>query len=263
MTHIHPPIRADSTKFLAWTLNVGGEQVVRETWCKLLEGFSGLLGWSVQGGEKARIQLARGGSILGNVVITSRHISTLSILLSLGLSQSEEKSHRKARTLKYGSGMGHSNRTIIQHPWMEAYFLPSHSAPFAYLNLFTSPLLTNQQSSHDIPSRRIQFTEYIPPLLNCLYDLAAELGPDVGRQGNQVQVDELRVAIVRILGVVKGVYREEDEVGEQGKRGKGSWEKEWKRCIGKVRGLIEGRTRSEGSRKVIREWELANLDSDS
>ncbi len=79
-----------------------------------------------------------------------------------------------------------------------------------------------------------------------------------------MQVDELRVAIVRILGLVKVLYREEgDEMGEPGKGGKVFWEKEWRRCVWKVRSLIEGRSRGEGSRKVIREWDLAGLESDS
>jgi hypothetical protein len=77
----------------------------------------------------------------------------------------------------------------------------------------------------------------------------------MSRQGNQGPVDELRISIVRILGLIKVVYRDEEEEGEKKK-----WDKEWKKCVAKMSSLMEIKTRGEGSRKLFREWELAGLD---
>ena len=252
MTHIHSPVRSDSTKFLAWTINIGGEEVVRSAWTKILASYAGLLGWTIKGEEKSRIQLSRGSSILGNVVVTCRHITTLYTFLSAGILQKRETGHRKAKVVKYATGNG----IEIQHSLMEAYLLPTHSAPFAYLNLFSSPLVEGQVSSHDVPSRRTQFEGYISSVLSYLYDLTAELVPsEMSRRGDQTQVDELRVSVVRILGLIKMVYREDEEGGKK------KWDKEWKRCLAKMNSLMEMKARSVGSRKLFREWELAGLDS--
>src|SRR5271156_2155557 len=44
MTHIQSDIRTDSTKFLAWALDIGEIDVIRESWSKVLSSYAGLLG---------------------------------------------------------------------------------------------------------------------------------------------------------------------------------------------------------------------------
>jgi hypothetical protein len=248
MTHIQSDIRSDSTKFLTWILGVGNT----EAWGKILASFTGLLGWSIAGQEKSRIQLSRGSeSVVGNVNVTGRHVTALWEFLFAGISgTSSHAKNARTKTIDYTK----CKSIQLQHPLIECYLLPSHSAPFAHFNLFSSPSSEPEtQSSHDISSRRTQFEQqYLGPLLAYLHDLGAELIPaDLSRQPNQTAMDDLRVSVIRILSLVKHVYIDND-MEQDGKRG---WENDWKRCIGKLRKLVEARTQSEGSRRVVREWE--------
>ena len=249
MTHIQVDIRSDSTKFLAWILDIAGLEVVRSSWTKVLSSYAGMLGWAVGSGEKSKIQLARGTSVVGNVNITARHVSTLYNLLYNGLSETPtETKQGRSKTFNYTAVKGIS----LQHPLIQCYLLPTHSAPFAYLNLFSAGQTDNQTSSHDVTSRRTQFEQYLSPFLQYLHDLSAELVPtDMSRQPNQSTFDDLRITIIRLLALMKEVYPADDT--------KRPWEKEWKRCLSKATTIVEARTRSEGSRRLVREWESGNF----
>jgi len=250
MTHIQSDIRSQSTKFLAWILDIGGTEVVKTSWTKVLATYAVLLGWTADGREKASIQLDRGSSMIGNVMVTNRHVSILYSLLSLGVSEVPVSKRSRPKLLNYNA----TKLTPLQHPRIECYLLPTHSAPFAHLNLFSSTTNESRVSSYDITSRRIQFSSnYLKPLLIYLHDLSAELVPsDLSRQPNQDVVDDLRIAIVRILGLVKQAHVDVESDEQQSK----AWEKDWRRCISKVSSLIEARSCSEGSRRLAREWEM-------
>jgi hypothetical protein len=253
MTHIQSDIRSQSTKFLAWLLDIGGTEIVKASWTTVLATYAVLLGWTADGREKARIQLDRGSSMVGNVMVTKRHVSVLYSLLSRGMSEISASKPNRPKLLNYNT----TKLTALQHPRIEYYVLPTHSAPFAHLNLFSSTTTDPQLSSHDITSRRIQFrSNSLKPLLIYLHDLSAELVPsDRSRQPNQDVVDDLRIAIVRILGLVKEAHAEVESDEQQTK----AWEKDWRRCISKVSSLIEARSRSEGSRRLAREWEMTGI----
>ena len=253
MTHIQSDIRSQSTKFLAWLLDIGGTEIVKASWTTVLATYAVLLGWTADGREKARIQLDRGSSMVGNVMVTKRHVSVLYSLLSRGMSEISASKPNRPKLLNYNT----TRLTALQHPRIECYLLPTHSAPFAHLNLFSSTTTDPQLSSHDITSRRIQFrSNSLKPLLIYLHDLSAELVPsDLSRQPNQDVVDDLRIAIVRILGLVKEAHADVESDEQQKK----AWEKDWRRCISKVSTLIEARSRSEGSRRLAREWEMTGI----
>ena len=253
MTHIQSDIRSQSTKFLAWLLDIGGTEIVKASWTTVLATYAVLLGWTADGREKARIQLDRGSSMVGNVMVTKRHVSVLYSLLSRGMSEISASKPNRPKLLNYNT----TRLTALQHPRIECYVLPTHSAPFAHLNLFSSTTTDPQLSSHDITSRRIQFrSNSLKPLLIYLHDLSAELVPsDLSRQPNQDVVDDLRIAIVRILGLVKEAHADVESDEQQTK----AWEKDWRRCISKVSTLIEARSRSEGSRRLAREWEMTGI----
>ena len=255
MTHIQSDIRSDSTKFLNWTLDIGGSEVVRASWTKVLDSYAGLLGWTVGGREMSRIQLARGSSVLGNVNVTARHVRTLSSLLSIGLSETSLNTKRsRPKIINYLKTKSMS----LQHPLIECYLLPTHSNPFHYLNLFNSRQTDLQLSSHDVPSRRTQFESYLSSLLVYLHDLSAELIPsNLSRQPNQTVIDDLQITIIQVLGLIKRIYID-IEMEDQLKQ---SWEKEWKQCISKLSVLVDARTQTKGSRKLVREWELANISN--
>lgn len=253
MTHIQSDIRSDATKFLAWALDIGGEEVVRASWTKLLANYARLLGWAVEGQDGSKVQLARGSSITGNVIVTARHVQTLYTFLTIGITETASDASRpRPKTIDYTV----TKTLSLQHPLIRCYLLPTRSAPFAHLNLFTSAQTDLQASSHDVPSRRSQFKSYLRPLLSYLHDLAAELIPtDLSRQPNQTISDDLRIAIVRIIGLIKQTCLD-IQTDDQPKQ---HWNKELKRCISKLSTLIDARTRSEGSRRLVREWELANI----
>ena len=253
MTHIQSDIRSDSTKFLNWTLDIDGPAVVRESWGKILASYSGLLGWTVGGREKPRIQLARGSSFIGNVNVTARHVATLYVFLCTGISETTSTTRQsRPKTINYNTTKSMS----LQHPLIGCYLLPSHSAPFAHLSLFSSGQIDPQLSSHDVTSRRTQLESDLIPLLGYLHDLSAELVPtDLSRQPNQAVIDDLRITVIKILGLIKQIYIDV-EPDDQLKR---LWEKHWRRCVSKTAALVEARTRSEGSRRLLREWELANI----
>lgn len=252
MTHIQSDIRSDSTKFVSWILGIGHLEVVRAAWAKVLTSFAGLLGWTVSGQEKSRIQLSRGSeSLVGNANVTGRHIAALHEFLFAGISETTiHGKDPRPKTIDYAKC-----KTIqLQHPLIECYLLPSYSAPFAHLNLFSSASSQPEvQSSHDVVSRRTQFEQlYLGPLIVYLQDLSAELIPsDLSRQSNQTTMDDLRVSVIRILALIKHVYID----GDMEQEGKKAWDKDWKRCIAKIGKLVEARTRSEGSRRILREWE--------
>ena len=252
MTHIQSDIRSHSTKFLAWLLDIGGAEIVRTSWTNILATYAGLLGWTSDGREKARVQLDRGSSMVGNVAVTMRHVSTLYTLLSLGISEVSVSRQSRPKILHYDT----TQSAILQHPRIECYLLPTHSAPFAHLNLFRSVSADPAISSHDVYSRRIQLgSNYLKPLLVYIHDLAAELVPsDLSRQSNQEVVNDLRVTVVKIVGLVKQVY----VGGELDERTK-PWEKDWKRCISKVASLVEAGGRVDGSRRLARAWEMMDI----
>ena len=252
MTHIQSDIRSDSTKFLTWILGIANAEVIRTAWAKVLSSFAALLGWTVTGHEKSQIQLARGSeSLVGNPHITGRHISALYEFLFAGMSETAAHGkNRRPRTIDYTT----CKWIQLQHPLIQCYLLPSHSAPFAHLSLFSSSSSHPEtQSSHDVSSRRVQFKQqYLGPLLLYLHDLGAELVPsDLMRQPNQTAIDDLRVSVIRILSLIKHVYIDNDIEAEDRK----GWDKDWMRCIGKIRKLVEVRMQSEGSRRVVCEWE--------
>jgi Rix1 complex component involved in 60S ribosome maturation len=255
MTHIQSDIRSDSTKFLNWTLDIGGSEVVRASWTKVLDSYAGLLGWTVGGRETSRIQLARGSSILGNVNVTARHVRTLFSLLSIGLSETSLNTKRsRPKIINYLNIKSMS----LQHPLIECYLPPTHSDPFSYLNLFNSRQTDLQLSSHDVPSRRTQFESYLSSLLVYLHDLSAEVIPsNLSRQPNQTVIDDLQITIVQVLGLIKRVYID-IEMEDQLKQ---LWKREWKQCISKISVLVDARTQTKGSRKLVREWELANISN--
>lgn len=256
MTHIQSDIRSHSTKFLSWVLDIGGTEIVRTSWTNVLGTYAGLLGWTSDGREKSRIQLDRGSSMIGNVAVTNRHVSTLYSLLSLGISEMSISKPSRPKILDYTT----TQSEILQHPRIECYLRPTHSAPFAHLNLFGSSSADPacEVSSHDAHSRRIQFSSsYLKPLLIYIHDLSAELVPsDLSRQSNQEVVDNLRLNIIKIMGLVKQVYVDVDSSDEQQTK---PWEKDWRRCVSKVTNLVEARSRSEGSRRLAREWELTGI----
>jgi Rix1 complex component involved in 60S ribosome maturation len=251
MTHIQADIRSDSTKFLAWTLDIGPEEVVRGSWTKLLSSYSALLSWSMDSREKMTVKLARGGtSVVGNINVTARHVEILYKLLDAGLSTTSSPT-KEARAKTYGF---ESVKSItLQHPLIQCYLMPTYSSPFASLNLFSSGQVDLQTSSHDIPSRRAQFEQVLSPLLSYLHDLTAELGPSgPSRQPNQSVIDDLSVSIIRIMAIIHHVYQSEEPEKQHS-------HKQWKRCTSKMSNLIESRSQSDGSRRLTREWELGNL----
>lgn len=256
MTHIQRDIRSDSTKFLAWMLDINGREVVRLSWTKLLASYAGLLGWSTGSQETSRIRLSRGSSVVGDVNVTARHVETLFSLVSVGISDTTLDLRRsRVKTVDYSI-----QSMWLQHHLIHCYLLPTHSAPFAHLNLFTSCESDPLMASHDVSSRRAHFRGCLSSFLQYLHDLSAELMPsDLSRHPRQNVADDLCVSIIRILALIKEVYLDDENDDPVGRL----WKTHWRRCIAKISSLVDARMRIEGSRKVVREWELANISISS
>jgi len=250
MTHIQNDIRSDSTKFIAWALDVGEIDVIRESWSKVLSSYAGLLGWSSDGRDKTRVQLSRAGGIASNIKVTSRHLNTLYTFISLGISDIQ-KDTQKRRPPIYSYET--TQYLPFYHLLTENYLLPGHSAPFAHLNLF-GQAPGEQLSSLDVTSRRQVFGKYLDPVLRYLHDLAAEnVNADISLHRNPVAMD-LCISIIRILSIIKRAFF---DVEDQEPRKE--WEKEWNRCLKKLSGTMDGVAAGEGTRKLLYEWEAAGL----
>lgn len=143
MTHLAPEIRGDSTKFLAWLLDVNKDLVLRNGgWAKGLRGLIGVLGW----GTAKDNGCISGGGTSGSVAkgkIRMQHLNVLREFLSVGLVDDFTENINKGGDKDGLWRMGSPHWTTHLH------MVPSKSSQanaFSYLGLFS---VTQNSSDED------------------------------------------------------------------------------------------------------------------
>ncbi|KAF3906201.1 hypothetical protein ABW20_dc0101352 [Dactylellina cionopaga] len=132
MTHISAEIRADSTKFLSWLLDIVGEEAVRgaKGWGKTLKCWMVLLGWeggkSGAGIRASTIEFSDPGK---NKKASLQHLAVLKRFLSVGmLENTVSVSHFDIRMTDL----------LRPHQHSDLYLMPKTSNIYAHLSLFAT-----------------------------------------------------------------------------------------------------------------------------
>ncbi|KAF3934902.1 hypothetical protein ABW19_dt0205537 [Dactylella cylindrospora] len=155
MTHICADIRADSTNFLSWLLNVVGEEAVRgaKGWGKTLKCWMVLLGWeNIKSGSGIRTSTIEFSDPGKNKRASLQHLTVLKQFLAAGLV--ETKSQNSSFDIRMAD-------LLRPHQHTELHLLPRSSNVYAYLSLFaTAGTVENvneedaEGSAEDLDSRR-------------------------------------------------------------------------------------------------------------
>ncbi|KAF3189521.1 rRNA processing protein [Orbilia oligospora] len=185
MTHISADIRADSTNFLSWLLDVVGEDAVRgaKGWGKTLKCWIVLLGWegakSGKGVRGSTIEFSDPGK---NKKASLQHFGVLKQFLSTGIVEEEVQ-------LSY---FDMKNRSLLlPHQYSDAYMMPKTSNIYGHLNLFG--ILTEnvneedaEGSAEDCDSRRRIIINVFESSLRTGLQAKLQEGGEVGRAAGAV-----------------------------------------------------------------------------
>ncbi|KAK6519480.1 hypothetical protein TWF281_003314 [Arthrobotrys megalospora] len=187
MTHISADIRADSTNFLAWLLDVVGEEAVRgaKGWGKTLKCWIVLLGWegakSGQGVRGSTIEFSDPGK---NKKASLQHLGVLRQFLFVGIIEDEpQNSHFDIRMTDL----------LRPHQHTELHMMPTTSNIYAHLNLFgTSGIAENvneedaEGSAEDCDSRRRIVKNVFESNLRVGLQAKLQEGGEIGRAAGAV-----------------------------------------------------------------------------
>ncbi|KTW29827.1 hypothetical protein T552_01031 [Pneumocystis carinii B80] len=174
MTHILPDVRNDSTKILAWLLEIQGECVVKYAWEKFLNTFSVLFGWK---NEENTANTAKTVLLFKPTFSQEsryQHFKAFDIFLKKGLYSNKENDHVipniYINQTRYLSG--------INHPMVSKYLgRPLKSSPYFHLSLFSQVNNISKKVYKDVWSRLMLFYSYLPGLLSYLQGTWFELLP--------------------------------------------------------------------------------------
>ncbi|EPS42972.1 hypothetical protein H072_3085 [Dactylellina haptotyla CBS 200.50] len=181
MTHISAEIRGDSTNFLAWLLDVVGEDTVRgaKGWGKTLKCWMVLLGWeSGKSGTGIRTSTIEFSDPGKNKKAALQHLTVLKRFLSVGmLEDSAPASHFDIRMMDL----------LQPHQHTDLHLMPKTSNIYAHLSLFAASGAVENVSEEDAEGsaedfdsrRRIMrnvFEENIRAGLNSRLQEAGEVG---------------------------------------------------------------------------------------
>ncbi|KAI9761586.1 MAG: rRNA processing protein [Geoglossum simile] len=209
MTHLAADIRADSTGFLAWVLDVAGEEVVSSSsgWVKTTKCFIALLGWG--GGVKTaggvgRATFGKAGEEAKTIV---KHLQVFSQFLTIGLIPPNDITGSPSDAMD--TDLAHyqsltSTNLLLPHPTTPQHLIPKISNCYAHLNLFTVATAGAEalEMTEDCGARRREFKLYVKIVDRGLEDGRKE-GGLVGRAASAAQ---------KLLAI--GMVGEGDEEGD-------------------------------------------------
>lgn len=139
MSHIAPEIRADSTKFLAWVLEINPEAVFRNGgWSKGIMGLTGVLGWGNLNYKHVVIGAAgkgAGPSGGAKAKTTLQHMTVLRDFLKAGLQKFEDRAVQASKSIDGSWDLR------VAHWTTQLHMIPSGphlSNAYAYLGLFSA-----------------------------------------------------------------------------------------------------------------------------
>ncbi|KAH0556015.1 hypothetical protein GP486_006043 [Trichoglossum hirsutum] len=169
MTHLAADVRADSTGFLVWILNVAGDEAVSSPpgWVKTTKCFVALLGWDGGVETLGRAGKATLGQTGGDNKTMVKHLQALTQFLSVGLLTPPDTTRSgdigDSEPTHYQNLI--STNLLLPHPNTPQHLFPKTSDCYAYLNLFatvtTSLGMETSGAADDYEGRRRQFRPYI------------------------------------------------------------------------------------------------------
>jgi pre-rRNA-processing protein IPI1 len=169
MTHLAADVRADSTGFLAWILNIAGDEAVSSSssWVKTTKCFIALLGWDGDIGTLGRTGKATFGQAGGDNKTMVKHLQVFTQFLSVGLLTPVDITGsggmRDSESTQYQNLI--STNLLLPHPTTLQHLLPRTSDCYAYLNLFTTVTtslgMETLGTADDCEGRRRQFRPYV------------------------------------------------------------------------------------------------------
>ncbi|SCU82157.1 LANO_0B05292g1_1 [Lachancea nothofagi CBS 11611] len=194
MTHIAPAIQRDSGKFLKCALRYCGDELVRNSWVKMLKGMFGVLGWSTEAskGPKGAKSVSMGMKTSSVVSMNSAKFKkaqqvNLETLLDFVKCGCIEPAMDPVQAAQQGSTA------------YNKYLIPAVPQPYQHLKLFVKELKNdkdtkgskleelNNATFQDFSARREALVEhfYDPMLLN-VTNLIAD-GGECGRTANSLK----------------------------------------------------------------------------
>ncbi|KAK6358578.1 rRNA processing protein [Orbilia blumenaviensis] len=185
MTHISAEIRADSTNFLSWLLDVVGEEAVRgaKGWGKTLKCWIVLLGWeSAKSGRTARGSTIEFSDPGKNKKATLQHLGVLKQFLYTGMVEEEAQiSDFEMR----------DRDLLLPHQYSDVYMMPKTSNVYGYLNIFGIPAENTSEedaegSSEDCDSRRRVVKNVFEGSIRTGLQARLQEGGEVGRAAGAV-----------------------------------------------------------------------------
>ena len=185
MTHIVTQIQADSTKFLSHLLKYCGDEVVRKSWVKLLNGVFGVLGWGQVGkNDSASIVQTK----KRNAKYVTIHLNALYTLVEYGCQDERARSDGDTAETTEDSG-------TLRNP----YLIPDYPQPFEHLKLFTRELKVQDATSsgvnatllslatQDIDTRKAVFIEQFLPIVRKKIEVIIKEGGECGKSANKLK----------------------------------------------------------------------------
>ncbi|SCU95911.1 LAME_0F14048g1_1 [Lachancea meyersii CBS 8951] len=136
MTHIVPAIQRDSGKFLRSALRYCGDELVRNSWTKLLKGLFGVLGWSVETSKtpKSVSMGVKSSSVVSMNSAKAKkaqqsNIETLLEFVKRGCIEESPDTHQQA---------------LLASSAYSKYLIPAAPQPYQHLKLFVKELKNDQ-----------------------------------------------------------------------------------------------------------------------
>ena len=185
MTHIVTQIQADSTKFLSHLMKYCGDEVVRKSWIKLLNGVLGVLGWGQVGkNESSNIVQTK----KRNAKYVTVHLNTLYTLVECGCQDERARGDRDTSEFVDDS-------TNLRSP----YLIPDYPQPFEHLKLFTRELKFEDTASNrtnaallslatqDIDTRKVAFSEQFLPIVRKQTETIIKEGGECGKSASKLK----------------------------------------------------------------------------
>ncbi|KAH0543221.1 hypothetical protein FGG08_002482 [Glutinoglossum americanum] len=189
MTHIAADIRADSTGFLLWLLDVAGDEAMGSSsgWVKTTKCFIALMGWGDGVNASRGVGKINFGKAGGDTKTTVKHLQAFMQFLARGLLTPLDPAGSPDDTMDSELTHYHnliSTNLLLPHPTTPQHLLPKTSNCYSHLNLFATATTPSEaetlEIAEDCEARRRLFKIYVKIVERGLEDARRE-GGLVGR----------------------------------------------------------------------------------
>lgn len=186
MTHIIPRIKADSTKYLICILKYCHDEIVRNSWIKLMNGVLNVLGWGELGANTSSgvLQTKKRDSINTKV-----HLDALYQLIKYGCTASPDMGDANE---EMDDTNGKSSSCNVQNK----YLVPDVPQPYAHLRLFVKSIKksttegniqdTNSLANQDLETRQMVFVDKFKDIILKETAQLIQDGGECGKSANNL-----------------------------------------------------------------------------